>query len=285
MKKTILLAIALLCCFAIFAQTATEKFAKDAIATSHYDIVSSSSQDPWQFERDNYIHSKNAVITKLDATDVGLPKHNWNSIFTKISNEQKIQKREVSVKRETNEITINVSKNDIDDILEPGERITVKNAGVVIIAAFLPAYYERLGMLENGTFKDFNSRERGAYLLQYLVYYAFKFDENELPLNKILMGIPITQTTEQMMEITQEEKDLSDSLLIGVISNWEKVKNSSTIAIQESFLQRDGIITIEDDKYKLAIERRSIDILMDHIPWNYSVIKLPWMEKPLYIEW
>lgn len=71
MKKTILLLIAILGCNSIFAQTTAEKYTEDvhsidAIITAYYEVVSGSSQDPWQFERDAYIHSKNAVITRLD---------------------------------------------------------------------------------------------------------------------------------------------------------------------------------------------------------------------------
>jgi hypothetical protein len=38
----------------------------DAIINAYYDVVSGSSSEPWEFERDKYIHSKNAVITRLD---------------------------------------------------------------------------------------------------------------------------------------------------------------------------------------------------------------------------
>jgi hypothetical protein len=55
----------------LFAQTTDEKYADDvksisAIIDAYYDVISGSSQDPWQFERDKYIHSENAVITRLD---------------------------------------------------------------------------------------------------------------------------------------------------------------------------------------------------------------------------
>lgn len=71
MKKTILLLIAILGCNSIFAQTTAEKYTEDvysidAIITAYYEVVSGSSQDPWQFERDSYIHSKNAFITRLN---------------------------------------------------------------------------------------------------------------------------------------------------------------------------------------------------------------------------
>ena len=38
----------------------------DAIINAYYDVVSGSSSEPWEFERDKFIHSKNSVITRLD---------------------------------------------------------------------------------------------------------------------------------------------------------------------------------------------------------------------------
>jgi len=42
----------------------------DAIITAYYDVVSGSSDETWEFERDQYIHSKNAFITRLDENGV-----------------------------------------------------------------------------------------------------------------------------------------------------------------------------------------------------------------------
>ena len=55
----------------LFAQTADKRYTDDvksisAIIDAYYDVISGSSQDPWQFERDKYIHSENAIITRLD---------------------------------------------------------------------------------------------------------------------------------------------------------------------------------------------------------------------------
>ncbi len=71
MNRYILFAIALLFCSSIFGQTTNEKYAEDvksidAIIDAYYDVISGSSNDLWQFERDKYIHAKNAVITRLD---------------------------------------------------------------------------------------------------------------------------------------------------------------------------------------------------------------------------
>ena len=72
MSKLILTALSIIfACNSIFGQTGQEKYAKDvksiaAIINAYYDVVSGLSSEPWEFERDKYIHSENAVITRLD---------------------------------------------------------------------------------------------------------------------------------------------------------------------------------------------------------------------------
>ncbi len=70
MKNTVII-IGILISTSVLGQTKTDKYAADvesidAIISAYYDVVSGSSDDPWQFERDKYIHSKNAFITRLD---------------------------------------------------------------------------------------------------------------------------------------------------------------------------------------------------------------------------
>ncbi|WP_034923660.1 hypothetical protein [Gillisia sp. CAL575] len=69
--KNLLFTITLMICSSVFGQTTELKYAEDvksidAIINAYYDVVSGSSNDPWEFERDKYIHSKDAVITRLD---------------------------------------------------------------------------------------------------------------------------------------------------------------------------------------------------------------------------
>lgn len=71
MKRNILFVVAFLLCSATFGQTTEEKYAEDvksidAIIDAYYDVISGSSNDPWQFERDKFIHAEHAVITRLD---------------------------------------------------------------------------------------------------------------------------------------------------------------------------------------------------------------------------
>ena len=55
----------------LFGQKTSSKYARDvqsidAIMKAYYEVFSGSSTDPWQFERDKFIHSENAVITRWD---------------------------------------------------------------------------------------------------------------------------------------------------------------------------------------------------------------------------
>jgi low affinity Fe/Cu permease len=72
MNKIIRTSISIIfACNSIFGQTTDEKYSEDVksvdtIIKAYYDVVSGSSSDPWEFERDTYIHSKNAHIIFLD---------------------------------------------------------------------------------------------------------------------------------------------------------------------------------------------------------------------------
>ena len=76
MKKLIITIFSIIFIFnSIFGQTIDEKYAEDvksidAIINAYYDVVSGSSNEPWEFERDKYIHSKNAFITRLDENGI-----------------------------------------------------------------------------------------------------------------------------------------------------------------------------------------------------------------------
>ncbi|SDG49955.1 hypothetical protein [Psychroflexus sediminis] len=71
MNIVILTAIGIIfTCNSVFGQI-TQEYAEDvksvdAIINAYYDVVSGSGSEPWEFKRDKYIHSENAVITRLD---------------------------------------------------------------------------------------------------------------------------------------------------------------------------------------------------------------------------
>ncbi|SRX73811.1 contractile injection system tape measure protein [Aequorivita antarctica] len=177
---------------------------------------------------------------------------------------------------------LNLKNNNLQEM---EDEIYINNSGLIIVWPFLPRFFEQLDMLENGEFINSENRNRGVYLIQQLVYNQIDFPEHELVLNKLLVGMPIEDQLEPITELTQQEKDLAESLLNGLIQNWDKIKNTTIEGVQETFLQRNGILKIEEDRSKLRVEQTGVDVLMQTIPWNISLIKLPWMENPLYIDW
>ena len=120
-----------------------------------------------------------------------------------------------------------------------GSEIVIRNAGMVILWPFFTRLFEQLSFLKNNEFIDNESRNRSVYLLQQLVYNSIDFSEYELMLNKLFVGLPLTNHLAPISELTTEEIDLCSSLLNGLIYNWDKVKNSTPDAIQETFLKRD----------------------------------------------
>lgn len=166
-----------------------------------------------------------------------------------------------------------------------GDRIVIDNSGVILLWPFLTAYFERAGLMVEDAFVSEVHQQRAVYLLQYLVYTNTDVAAYELPLHKILVGMLIEHRIQPISGITHEEQELSESLLHGFIANWKKVENSSIESIQETFLKREGLLTIHADSYVLNVEQKGVDLLMTSIPWNFEVIQLPWMDRVLRVEW
>ena len=54
---------------------------------------------------------------------------------------------------------------------------------------------------------------------------------------------------------------------------------------RETFLQRTGCLMPLDEGHRLKVETRSVDLLLQQLPWAYELIALPWLDKPLFVEW
>jgi len=79
--------------------------------------------------------------------------------------------------------------------------------------------------------------------------------------------------------------DMAESLLKGMKSNWEKMKNATVDAIRETFLQREGVLEFGSVSNVLRIQKTGVDVLLDSVSWNIAVVRLPWMEKSLEVKW
>jgi hypothetical protein len=164
------------------------------------------------------------------------------------------------------------------------------NAGLVLTGPFLSHLFGRLDLLERGP--DGRQRVRGGepasravHLLQYLVDSRMATPEPLLVLNKLLCGLPIDAPIAPAIEPRDDERAMCDGLLRAMIAQWDSIRDSSVAALRETFLQREGKITRGDDGWKLIVQRKTVDVLVDRIPWNISLIHHAWMPDPLHVTW
>lgn len=165
------------------------------------------------------------------------------------------------------------------------QSIYVQNAGMVLLSPYLPRLFMMLHLLEGNKLKDQEAQVRAIYLLQYLVSGKTDFPEHEMALNKLFAGLKTGWPVPRTIQMTQEETEVADSLLKGVLQHWDKLKNTSVAALREAFLCREGILEEKEDHYSLTVQTKPYDILLDSVPWNFRSIKHAWMEKGIQVQW
>ena len=167
----------------------------------------------------------------------------------------------------------------------PAGDIYIANAGVVLAASYLQRLFDMLGLIEGPAFKDAASAVRGVHLLQFMVDESTASPEHLLVLNKIMCGVRTGIPIVREIDITDREKEAVEGLIQGMIQNWTALGNTSVAGFRESFLQREGRLRLDNNAWHLLVEPRAYDMLLDRIPWGFSTIRLPWMERVIYVDW
>lgn len=224
-------------------------------------------------------------------------KYKTETIYTYLSNS--IRQGTISTTPDLKQIIMDQSNhwNDLD-FIQPNNDANqqgapdvyyVHNAGVVLIFPFFTRLFSLLGLVENGKFISEEAKVRAIFILQYVVYgeeFAKKeFPEYELTLNKLLVGYNSGKPLPKTLELTADEKKITEDMLSGVLNHWEKLRRTSTGALRQAFLERSGALKVEDDRYLLTVEEKAYDMLIDSMPWSYNMIKYPWMEKRMEVKW
>lgn len=208
----------------------------------------------------NYIEER----TKKVSPDPVTQKEEEDQLFTK-SNEPALQNTEESI---------------IDK-----EGLYVDMAGLVILHPFLAVLYSHLDLTVQNQFKNKDCQQRAIGLLHYMATGKTTAPEYELSMAKLICGYPLQEPVPADFDFSKEELEEADHLLTVVISRWEVLKRTSIEGLREAFLQRKGKLTQEESGMLLQVEQGSVDMLLDQLPWPLSVIKLPWMQNLLRVDW
>lgn len=165
------------------------------------------------------------------------------------------------------------------------EGIAIRNAGIVIISPFFVMLFDRLGLVRANKFTTRENQIKAVQYLQYVITGLSNTEEIYLPLNKVLCGLALSEAVPDEIDVSEDDKELINSLISAVISHWTAIGNCSIDGFRGNWLVRDGILVEFVDKWELTVDKRAYDLLINKSPFAFSIIKYPWMEKPLHVIW
>ena len=164
-------------------------------------------------------------------------------------------------------------------------KLLSKHGGVVLLAQFLKPFFTNLDLLEEGQWKNVESQYRALHLINYLCSGESLSPEFNLNIEKLICGIPLNSPVPVDVNLSEAETNECHSLLESILEHWKAVKNTSINGLRQTFLLRDCILINEQDHWKIYVDRKTTDVLLEKLPWSYSVIILPWNNYQIYVEW
>lgn len=220
---------------------------------------------------------------KLNQIEAILPR----DYKAKVESLLRVFKKKYTPEEDSNSDGLNTQKGESEDYkrLQEGESNYISNAGLIIVNPYITTLFSKLNLIEKKKFISYEKQVKAVQILQYLVNKQDKSEDPELMLNKLLTGLDPLAPIEKFQEITKEEKEMCDGLLDAIVKHWSALKSTTRDSMRASFFMRSGKLIYEEENWRLKVEQKSIDILIDKLPWSVSMIKLPWMEKSIVVEW
>ena len=165
------------------------------------------------------------------------------------------------------------------------EGVFIVHAGVILLHPFLKSLFSRLGLLHGNQFTSKHHQVESVGLIHWLATDRTAAEEFELVLAKILCAFSLEEPLDLPETYPPGYLQEAHDLLEAAIAQWSILKNTSVEGLREGFLQRGGKLFSKNGNLYLQMEKRSIDVLLDYLPWNLGVIKLPWIRDVIRVEW
>lgn len=165
------------------------------------------------------------------------------------------------------------------------ENLFIDNAGIILLGTFLPRLFDMLGLLEDQSFKREADQQRAIQVLHYLTSGEENPPEYITPLLKVLCGIELNKPLQEGLLLTTTDKEECALFLESIIAHAPVLNEMSIDGFRGTFLLRNGILSSRDGHWLVQVERQSYDIIMEQFPWSFQLLKLPWLERLVFVEW
>jgi hypothetical protein len=134
-------------------------------------------------------------------------------------------------------------------------------------------------------FRNTEMKHRAAFLLHRLLFPGQRPREHKMMLNKIICGITLAEPLYLNFRATTTETREMKQLLNAIIDHWAPLKNTSHQGLLQSFFIREGLMKRQERDWQVHVERKGVDLLLDQIPWSYSMLKFPWNNFIIFTAW
>ncbi len=165
----------------------------------------------------------------------------------------------------------------------------IAQAGLVLLHPYLPRCFNALGLYPTGQRGPIAEAlwPRAATVLHWLAMGdATEPLECDLGLIKLLLGRGEHDALSHgLPTLLPHERDEAAALLQAVLGHWSALKGTSVEGLRQSFLQRPAWIEPLDRAWQLRVQPAAFDVLLGSLPWGLSMVKLPWMDRPMHVEW
>lgn len=165
------------------------------------------------------------------------------------------------------------------------EKYISRYAGAVLLAQFLRPFFQKLDLLDGIAWRNKAAQYKAVQLVRFICTGEQHTPEYSLVLEKLLCGVPIEEPVPFDAALKQAELDEALVLLSAIIEHWQALRNTSIDGLRNSFLVRDGSLSRNDGHWLLQVERKTMDVLLEKLPWGYTTITLPWNNYLIYVEW
>lgn len=224
-------------------------------------------------------------LWSVDANEEISWNHLTKSIAAKWSEWQKKVAQNTTDEKEVVSKISDKSGYKPDEELVSNDECFVTNAGICLTVPYLPAFFRALALTAENMFIDTHAQQKAIHLLHYLATGEDNVSEEKLVLMKVLCGWPLQMPLLDEIILTDDEKNEAIDLLESMIAHWDALKRTSPDGLRQGFLQRSGKLSVKEEHFLLQVAHQSMDILLDYIPWQFRLIKLPWMKMHILVDW